>query len=69
MRIGALLDLRRSVADVAAELRRLGGQRFELARASPIFGHDAPAVLAVVGTEAPGINLGTAAVPVYCRLP
>ena len=36
---------------------------------SQIFGHDALTVLAIVGREVPGIELGTAVVPTYPRHP
>lgn len=69
MRFGALLDLRRPVADVAAEARRLGEHGFDSVWATQIFGYDALTLLAVIGREAPGITLGTAVVPIYSRLP
>jgi len=58
-----------TIDDVVAEAtaaRQLGAHTFW---SSQIFGHDALTVLAVVGREVPGIELGTAVVPTYPRHP
>ncbi|MBP6489821.1 MAG: TIGR03564 family F420-dependent LLM class oxidoreductase, partial [Ilumatobacteraceae bacterium] len=58
-----------TIDDVVAEAtaaRHLGAHTFW---SSQIFGHDALTVLAVVGREVPGIELGTAVVPTYPRHP
>ena len=53
------------VAEAQAALA-LGAHTFW---SSQIFGHDALTVLAIVGREVPGIELGTAVVPTYPRHP
>ncbi len=58
-----------TIDDVVAEARAavdLGAHTFW---SSQIFGHDALTVLAIVGREVPGIELGTAVVPTYPRHP
>jgi 5,10-methylenetetrahydromethanopterin reductase len=58
-----------TIDDVVAEAtaaRQLGAHTFW---SSQIFGHDALTVLAIVGREVPGIELGTAVVPTYPRHP
>ena len=58
-----------TIDDVVAEARAavdLGAHTFW---SSQIFGHDALTVLASVGREVPGIELGTAVVPTYPRHP
>ena len=58
-----------TIDEVVAEARAavaLGAHTFW---SSQIFGHDALTVLAIVGREVPGIELGTAVVPTYPRHP
>ena len=58
-----------TIDDVVAEARaalEMGAHTFW---SSQIFGHDALTVLAIVGREVPGIELGTAVVPTYPRHP
>lgn len=69
MRIGVLFDLGRSVVEVCEEVRERRAQGFASVWASQIFGYDALTLLAVVGASVPEIELGTAVVPVYSRLP
>lgn len=69
MRIGVLFDLGRSVAEIREEVGERRAQGFASAWASQIFGYDALTLLAVVGASVPDIELGTAVVPVYSRLP
>lgn len=69
MRIGVLIDLRRPVAQVCDDVARYAEQGFASAWASQIFGYDAMTLLAVVGAQTQGIELGTAVVPVYSRIP
>jgi 5,10-methylenetetrahydromethanopterin reductase len=69
MRTGVLIDVRGSVDEIVAQVRRRHEQGFVSAWASQIFGYDALTLLAVVGREVAGIDLGTAVVPVYSRLP
>lgn len=69
MRIGVLFDLGASVAEVRAEVAERRAQGFASVWASQIFGYDALTLLAVVGASVPDLELGTAVVPVYSRLP
>lgn len=69
MRVGVLLDLGKSVAEVREEVGEYRAQGFTSVWASQIFGYDALTLLAVVGASVPDIELGTAVVPVYSRLP
>lgn len=71
MRLGTMSNAINSgtIDDVVAEARaavELGAHTFW---SSQIFGHDALTVLAIVGREVPGIELGTAVVPTYPRHP
>lgn len=69
MRIGVGIDLRPGVEDVCAQVRAYRDLGFSSAWASQIFGYDALTLLAVVGARVSEIELGTAVVPVYSRLP
>jgi 5,10-methylenetetrahydromethanopterin reductase len=69
MRIGALLDLDRPVADVVAQLRKFADLGLASGWATQIFGYDALTMLGVAGAAVPGIEVGTAVVPVYSRHP
>jgi F420-dependent oxidoreductase-like protein len=69
MRIGVLFDLGKSVAEICEEVGERRAQGFSSVWASQIFGYDALTLLAVVGASIPDIELGTAVVPVYSRLP
>jgi 5,10-methylenetetrahydromethanopterin reductase len=69
LRIGSLLSNDKTVADTAAELRRLAEAGFDHAFATQMFDHDALTLLAAIGTEVPDIALGTGVVPVYARHP
>lgn len=69
MRIGVLIDLRAPMSGIIEQVRSHREQGFSSVWASQIFGYDALTLLAVVGAAVPGIELGTAVVPVYSRLP
>lgn len=69
MRLGVLIDLRPSVAEICEQVRAYQAKGFASAWASQIFGYDAISLLSVVGATVPEIELGTAVVPVYSRLP
>jgi F420-dependent oxidoreductase-like protein len=69
LRIGSMIDVDRPIADVVAQVRRFADAGFDHAFASQIFGPDALTLLAVVGSQVPGIELGTGVVPVYARHP
>lgn len=71
MRLGTMSNAINAgtIDDVVAEAQaalELGAHTFW---SSQIFGHDALTVLAIVGREVPGIELGTAVVPTYPRHP
>ena len=71
MRLGAMSNAINggTIDEVVAEAQaavELGAHTFW---SSQIFGHDALTVLAIVGREVPGIELGTAVVPTYPRHP
>jgi F420-dependent oxidoreductase-like protein len=69
VRIGALINSSRSIEDVTTEVARLADAGFASAWGSQIFAHDTLTLLAVVGARVPGIELGTAVVPVHPRHP
>ena len=71
MRLGFMSNSINSgtIDDVVAEARAVAEMGAHTFWASQIFGHDALTVLAVVGREVPGIELGTAVVPTYPRHP
>lgn len=69
MRLGVLIDLQPSVAEICEQVRALAEAGFDSAWASQIFGYDAIGLLGVVGAKVPGIQMGTAVVPVYSRHP
>ena len=69
MRIGALINSSRSIDDVTAEVQRLADAGFASAWGRQTFAHDTLTLLAVVGTRVPGIELGTAVVPIHPRHP
>jgi F420-dependent oxidoreductase-like protein len=69
MRMGMHVDLRLSVDGVCDQVEGFRDQGFSSVWAAQIFGYDALGLLAVVGARVPGIDLGTAVVPVYSRLP
>lgn len=69
MRIGVLFDLAKPVPEVCEEVGVRRSEGFASVWASQIFGYDALTLLAVVGASLPDIELGTAVVPVYSRLP
>src|SRR5271154_5591134 len=69
LRIGSMIEVDRPLADVVAQLRRYQEAGLDHAFASQIFGPDALTLLAVAGSQVPGIGLGTGVVPVYPRHP
>jgi 5,10-methylenetetrahydromethanopterin reductase len=58
-----------TIDDVIAEARRTAEHGYATFWASQIFSHDTLTLLAVVGREVPGIELGTAVTPTYPRHP
>ena len=69
LRIGSMIDVDEPLPDVVAQLRRYAEAGLDHAFASQIFGPDALTLLAVAGSQVPGIGLGTGVVPVYPRHP
>ena len=55
--------------DLVGEVRNLATSGFSTAWSSQLFDWDALTMLAVIGSQVPGINLGTAVVPTYPRHP
>ena len=58
-----------SIDDVVADVRTAGEQGFASYWVPQIFGYDALSLLAIVGRETAGIELGTSVVPTYPRHP
>src|SRR5580692_9863771 len=72
MRIGTSVTERggaTALAQMADDLRQAADDGFASAWMANIFGLDALTALAVAGSQAPGIELGTAVVPTYPRHP
>jgi len=69
LRIGSMIDVDKPLPEVVAQLRRFAEAGFDHAFASQIFGPDALTLLAVAGSQVPGIGLGTGVVPVHPRHP
>lgn len=69
MRVGALIEPNQPVPEVVEQVRRYADLGLTSAWANQVSGYDALTLLAVVGAQVPGIELGTGVVPVYGRLP
>jgi F420-dependent oxidoreductase-like protein len=69
MRIGCLIDDSRPIGEIVDQVQALADAGFASAWCTQIFGPDALTLLAAVGSKVPGIELGTAVVPVYPRHP
>ena len=71
MRIGTMGNAVNTgtIDEVIAEAAEVAADGFHSFWVPQIFGHDALTVLAIVGREVPGIELGTAVVPTYPRHP
>lgn len=69
LRIGSMIDVDQPLPDTVALLERYREAGLDHAFASQIFGPDALTLLAVAGSQVPGIGLGTGVVPVYPRHP
>jgi F420-dependent oxidoreductase-like protein len=69
LRIGSMIDVDKPLPDTVALLERYRAAGLDHAFASQIFGPDALTLLAVAGSQVPGIGLGTGVVPVYPRHP
>jgi len=69
VRIGVMFNTEQPFDDTVAEVTSLRDAGIQAAWASQIFAYDALTVLAVLGREVPGIDVGTAVVPTYPRHP
>lgn len=69
MRIGAVINTEQSIDDVTAEVQRFADLGLSSAWGSQIFAHDTLTLLGLIGSRVPGIELGTAVVPVHPRHP
>ena len=69
MRTGIMLDVDQPLEQVVAEAKLLGSLGVDSLWCSQIFGLDALTLLAVIGREVPGVELGTGVVPIYPRHP
>ena len=70
LRIGSMIETDKPLpTTVGAMLQRYHDAGLDHAFASQIFGPDALTLLAVAGSQVPGIGLGTGVVPVYPRHP
>jgi len=69
MRYGVMLDQFKPIDDVVGQARSIADAGFSSAWITQVFGYEALTVLAIVGREVPGIELGTGVVPVYPRHP
>jgi F420-dependent oxidoreductase-like protein len=69
LRIGTTIDVDRSLADTVSQLQRFADAGFDHAFGAQIFGPDTLTLLAVAGSQVPGIGLGTGVVPVHPRHP
>ncbi|MFZ0249220.1 MAG: TIGR03564 family F420-dependent LLM class oxidoreductase [Acidimicrobiales bacterium] len=69
LRIGSMVETDKPLSDTVAQLQLYQEAGLDNAFASQIFGPDALTLLAVAGSQVPGIDLGTGVVPVYPRHP
>jgi 5,10-methylenetetrahydromethanopterin reductase len=69
VRIGAMIDVDRPLPQVVDQVRGFAQDGLASAWAVQIFAYDALTLLGVVGTQVPGIELGTGVVPVHSRHP
>src|ERR1700677_3661167 len=69
LRIGSMLETDKPLPEVVAVLEQYREAGLDHAFASQIFGPDALTLLAVAGSQVPGIGLGTGVVPIYPRHP
>lgn len=69
LRIGSMIETDKPLSEVVALLQRYREAGLDHAFASQIFGPDALTLLAVAGSQVPGIGLGTGVVPVHPRHP
>jgi F420-dependent oxidoreductase-like protein len=69
MRIGLILETRGSIDEVVDRARGLAATGATSLWSTQIFGWDTLTALAIVGREVPGVELGTAVIPIHPRHP
>ena len=69
MRYGVMLDLSRPIDDIVKQARWAAEGGLASVWCAQIFDYDALTLLAVVGREVEGVEVGTAVVPTYPRHP
>jgi 5,10-methylenetetrahydromethanopterin reductase len=69
VRIGAGLETNGTVEQIVERAKRLAETGVKSLWSSQIFGHDTLTVLAIVGREVPGVEVGSAVIPVHPRHP
>jgi 5,10-methylenetetrahydromethanopterin reductase len=69
MRYGVFLDQQKPIDDVIGQARSAAAAGFGSVWANQVFGPDALTMLALIGREVEGIELGTSVVPVYPQHP
>lgn len=69
MRIGTMIDVDRPLPEVIEQTQGFAEDGLASAWAVQVFAYDALTLLGVVGSRVPGIELGTAVVPVHSRHP
>jgi F420-dependent oxidoreductase-like protein len=69
MRIGVMFDTEQPFEEMVGQVVGLRDAGIEMAWSSQIFGYDALTALAVIGSEVPDIDVGTAVIPTYPRHP
>jgi 5,10-methylenetetrahydromethanopterin reductase len=69
MRIGIGIESEKTVDAAIASAQAARDAGFTSAWCSQIFGHDALGLFGIISQAVPGLDLGTAVVPVYSRIP
>ena len=69
MRIGIGIESEKTVDAAIASAQAARNAGFASAWCSQIFGHDALGLFGIISQAVPGLDLGTAVVPVYSRIP
>jgi F420-dependent oxidoreductase-like protein len=69
VRIGMGLETNGTLDEIVSRCKRIVDAGVGSAWASQIFGYDTLTALAIVGREVPGVQLGTAVIPVHPRHP
>src|SRR5579862_773943 len=69
MRIGILLDIDRSLSEIADQAQEYADTGFAGVWSPQIFGYDALTMFGAIASKVSGIEFGTGVVPVYGRHP